>query len=79
MQTKINNITDILKKINSKIFSEINSLEKVRIDFEFINLIMNTDIIIKILEEIEEQIEFSKINLLTQKSYLFRRKTIHIQ
>ena len=75
---KINNITDALGKISSKISKEYNSVQGLRSDLEFINLIWNTDKIIHILENIEEQIEFSRIGLLNknilsveEKMYIF--------
>lgn len=63
-QIKINNIlqatiikvTKTLRTIKTQIQYHDTSLRK---DFELINLIFNTDILIKILEDLEEQIAFS--------------------
>lgn len=65
-KNKINNITDSLSKINNRISKQYNSVQGLRSDLEFVNLIWNTDKIIHILESIEEQIEFSRIGLLNK-------------
>lgn len=65
-KNKINNITDSLRKISSTISREFNTVQNLRSNLEFINLIWNTDRIIHILESIEEQIEFSRLGLINK-------------
>ncbi|XP_062539339.1 uncharacterized protein LOC134207623 isoform X1 [Armigeres subalbatus] len=65
-KNKINNITDSLRKISSTISREFNTVQNLRSDLEFINLIWNTDRIIHILESIEEQVEFSRLGLINK-------------
>lgn len=78
-QNRINNVTDALRKISSQI-SLINSTLREDTILEHINLIFNTDLLIHALEDIEEQIEFGKQNLLNKnilsledKKYIFER------
>lgn len=66
LQDRINKISATIKKINSNLSAMRNSTQKIKIDLELVNLIFNTDMIIKILEDIEEQIVFSKNNLLNK-------------
>lgn len=80
IQIKINNITDTLKKINKQIISQSNNSLIVKTDLEYINLIMNIDLLVQILNNIEEQIEFAKLNILNRnllsyedKIYIFNR------
>lgn len=75
IQNKINNITDILKKINKQIVAENNNSITIRTDLEYINLIVNLDILIQILSNIEEQIEFAKLNILNRNLFSFDEKT----
>lgn len=74
IQNKINNITDILKKINKHIVEQRNSSLTVRADLEYINLIINLDLIIQILSNIEEQIEFAKFSVLNRNLFSFEEK-----
>lgn len=80
IQDKINNVTDILKKINRQINEHKNKSLIIKTDLEYINMMVNLDIIIQILGNIEEQIEFSKLNVLNknlfsfeEKNYIFKR------
>lgn len=74
IQNKINNITDIIKKINKHIIEQKNNSLVVKVDLEYINLIVNLDILIQILNNIEEQIEFSKLNVLNRNLFSFQEK-----
>ena len=65
-KSKLNNITDSLRKISTTISREFNTVQNLRSDLEFINLIWNADKIIHILESIEEQIEFSRLGLINK-------------
>lgn len=60
-QNKLNNVTNSIRKISSKISSEHNTVQGMRSGLEFVNHIWNIDRIIHILEDIEEQIDISKI------------------
>lgn len=70
-QIKINNV---LQKTVNKVSTTIAKIakqikldnENIRKDVEEINLILNLDIIIKTLEDIEEQLIFSKTNILSK-------------
>lgn len=63
LQTIINKVSKTLKSIKEQINSNDTLFRK---DPEFINLIFNLDISIKTLEDLEEQIAFSKSNLLNK-------------
>lgn len=65
-ESKINNITDSIRKISLKISKEYNTVQGLRSDLEFVNLIWNTDKIIHILEDIEEQIELARVGLINK-------------
>lgn len=78
-QSRINNVTETLRKISSQI-SLINNTLREDTTLEHINLIFNTDVLIHALEDIEEQVEFSKQDLLNKnilsfedKKYIFQR------
>lgn len=78
-QNRINNVTNTLRKISSQISSINNTLREDAI-IEQMNLIFSTDLLIHALEDIEEQIEFSRQNLLSKnilsledKSYIFQK------
>lgn len=78
-QNRINNVTNTLRKISSQISSINNTLREDAI-VEYINLIFNTDLLIHALEDIEEQVEFSRQNLLSKnilsledKNYIFQK------
>lgn len=80
IQNKLNNITDILKKINKQIVDQNNNSLTTNTDLEYINLIMNLDMLIQILTSVEEQIEFAKLNILNRnlfslddKLYIYNR------
>ena len=75
IQSKINNITDIIKKINKQIIAKNNNSLIIRTDLEYINLIVNLDILIQILSNIEEQIEFAKLSTLNRNLFSFEEKT----
>lgn len=81
-QNRINNITNTIRKISSQI-SLINNTLRQDVTLEQINLIFSTDLLIHALEDIEEQVEFSKQNLLNKnilsledKNYIFQ-KLVH--
>lgn len=83
VQNKINEITETLRLLNIRMFNEHNNSIAIKTDLEYINLIITTDIIIQILRDIEEQIEFGKLNLLNknllsleEKKYIFERLRI---
>ena len=74
LQTTINKVSKTLRSINEQITSS-NIL--ARKDFESINLIFNLDILIKAIEDLEEQLLFAKSNMLnknilslTEKHYI---------
>lgn len=78
-QNRINNITDTIRKISSQI-SLINNTLREDTTLEQINLIFSTDLLIHALEDLEEQVEFSKQDLLNKnilsfedKRYIFNR------
>lgn len=78
-QGRINNISNTLRKISSKI-SFINNTLRQDDAMEHINLIFNTDLIIHALEDIEEQVEFSKQDMINKnilslddKQYIFEK------
>lgn len=78
-QGRINNISNTLRKISSKI-SLINNTLRQDDAMEHINLIFNTDLLIHALEDIEEQIEFSKQDMINKnilsledKQYIFQK------
>lgn len=79
---QINTITNSIKKLNAKISKEFNTVQNIRSDLEFVNLIWNIDKILRILESIEEQIEFSRLGLinknilsLEEKQYIVNKLT----
>lgn len=63
LQTTINKVSKTLRSIKQQI--DVYD-SKFRKDFELINLILNLDILIKTLEDLEEQIIFSKSNQLNK-------------
>ncbi|XP_055609371.1 uncharacterized protein LOC129756495 [Uranotaenia lowii] len=72
----MNKVTKTLKLIKDQIFSNDTHFRK---DLEVINLIFNLEILIKTLEELEEQIAFSKSNFLNknilssqEKEYIYK-------
>lgn len=73
---KINNITDTIYKISTRISKQYNTIQDQRSDLEFINLIWSTDRIIQILGSIEEQIEFSKVGLINKDVLSLKEKQI---
>lgn len=73
---KINNITDTIRKISTSISKEYNSVNGLRSDLEFINLIWCTDRIVHILENIEEQLEFSKVGVINKNILSLEEKQI---
>lgn len=85
---KLNNISNSLNMISSRISKQYNTVEDLKADLEFINLIWNVDKIIHILEDIEEQIEFARLGLinknilsLEEKQFLFdklRRQNLNL-
>lgn len=58
-----NRVTNALIKIEEKIRSDTTTFKK---DLELINLMLNLDIIIKTLENIEDQLTFSKSNIVNK-------------
>ena len=74
IQDKINNITDIMKKINRQVLAQNNNSLTVRTDLEYINFIMSLDLLTQILNNVEEQIEFSKLNILNKNLFSFEEK-----
>lgn len=75
-QNKLNNITNSIRKISSKISSEHNTVQGMRSGLEFVNLIWNIDKIIHILEDIEEQIDFSRIGLVNKNILSLEEKQL---
>lgn len=75
-QGKLNNITDSIRKITSKISREYNTVQGMKADLEFVNLIWNTDKIIHILEDIEEQVEFSRLGLINKNILSLEEKQL---
>lgn len=80
-QNRINNVTNTLRKISSQL-SLINNTLRQDTTLENINLIFSTDLLIHVLEDIEEQIEFSKQNFISKnilsfedKNYIFQKLT----
>lgn len=78
-QNRINNVTNTLRKISSQISLINNTLRQDAI-VEHMNLIFSTDLLIHALEDLEEQIEFSRQNLLSKnilsledKEYIFQK------
>lgn len=65
-QDRINKITVSLKLIDLELAMKNNQTSKNTMDLEFVNLIFNTDNIVKLLEDIEEQVAFAKMNLLNK-------------
>lgn len=73
-QTKQIKINNLLQTTITKVSKTLRSIQqqidlhdsKFRKDFELINLILNLDILIKTLEDLEEQILFSKSNHLNK-------------
>lgn len=63
LQSTINKVSKTLRLIKEQI--QLQNIE-FRKDLEFINLILNIDILIKTLEDLEEQIAFSKSNHLNK-------------
>lgn len=74
IQSKVNEITEALRKLNQRILQSNDSLATIRMDVEYINLIINTDLIIQILRDIEEQIEFAKIDLINRNLWTLEEK-----
>lgn len=77
IQNKINIITDTIQRINKQIIGQNNNSLTIRTDLEYINLIVNLDLIIQIISNIEEQIEFAKLNILNRNLFSFDDK-MHI-
>ncbi|XP_055619096.1 uncharacterized protein LOC129764238 [Toxorhynchites rutilus septentrionalis] len=75
-QNKLNNITDSISKIESKITKEYNTVQGIKTDLEFVNLIWNMDKIISILEDIEEQVEFSRVGLINKNILSLEEKQL---
>lgn len=71
LQSTINKVSKTLKAIKVQINSNDTLFRK---DLEFINLIFNLDILIKTLEDLEEQIAFSKSNLLNKNILNFQER-----
>lgn len=78
-QNRINNVTNTLRKISSQISLINNTLRQDNI-VEHMNLIFSTDSLIHALEDIEEQVEFSRQNVLSknilsleEKIYIFQK------
>ena len=76
LQATINKVSKTLRTIKSQIQDHDTSFRK---DLELINLIFNIDILIKTLEDLEEQIAFSKSNRLNknilsieEKAYIWK-------
>nr|XP_029717888.1 uncharacterized protein LOC115260739 [Aedes albopictus] len=63
LQKTVNKVSITIAKIAKRMSTDRETFRK---DVEEINLILNLDIIIKILEDIEEQIIFSKSNILNK-------------
>lgn len=74
IQKSVNKMTETLKKIENQIG---NQIKFVKIEMEQVNLIFNLDVIIKLLEDIEEQITFARSNLLN-KNILTANETEYI-
>lgn len=75
LQTTINKVSGTLRSIKSQLQFQ-NS--EFKTDLEFINLILNIDILMKTLEDLEEQVTFSRSNQLnknilsaTEKNYIW--------
>lgn len=73
---KLNNITESIRKISSIISREYNTAIGMRADLEFVNLIWNVDKIIHILEDIEEQVEFSRVGLINKNIFTLEEKEL---
>lgn len=63
LQTTINKVSKTLRSIKEHVQMQNTALRK---DLELINLILNIDILIKTLEDLEEQVAFSKTNSLNK-------------
>lgn len=77
LQKRTNNILVNLKKLDSLLTNQTN---KNLADLDTVNLIFNCDNIIKIVEDIEEQIAFARLNLVNknilsveEKNYIFNQ------
>lgn len=79
IQNTVNMISDTVSKIKVQMFSNINRLNE---EIEIVNLILNLDILVKIIEDLGEQITFAKSNLLNvniltakEKQYIYKSLT----
>lgn len=77
IQNKVNKVSDTVRKIQTLMFNNINHVND---EFELTNLIFNIDILIKILEDLGEQVTFAKSNLLnlniltdSEKQYVHKK------
>lgn len=78
-QDRINNVTNTIRKISSQISALSNTLREDA-TLEQLNLIFSIDNLIHALEDIEEQVEFSKQDLINKnilsledKKYIYQR------
>lgn len=81
IQDTVNKISDTVRKIKVQVFNNINHLND---EVELMNLILNLDILDKIIEDLGEQVTFAKsnlinLNILTENEKLYVHKKLEDQ